>query len=59
MNKIWSYIGGKRGLAVIIGAVATIGVQLGLIPPEVALKISEVAGVLGIAGIAHNAKRVA
>ena len=59
LNKAFAYIGGKRGLAVLLGAFATIAVQLGWVTPEIATKLSDVAAGLGIAGIAHNATKVA
>lgn len=55
INQAWAKIGGKRGLAVLIGTVVTVGQILGYIPPEMAVKIDAVAAALGLVGIGHNA----
>lgn len=59
INNILAKVGGKRGLAVLIGTVVTIGQILGYIPPEVAIKIDAVAAALGLVGIGHNALKSA
>lgn len=58
INKAWAYIGGKRGAAVIIGASTSLALYFGWITPTVAESIGAVAGVLGVAGVAHNAVKV-
>ena len=54
MEKFMKIVGGKRGIAVIIGAVVTVAVQFGWITADVAEKISGAAAALGLAGIVHH-----
>lgn len=58
LTKAWAYIGGKRGAAVIIGTGTSLALYFGWITPAVAESIGAVAGVLGIAGVGHNALKV-
>ena len=54
MEKFLKFVGGKRGLSVIISTGVLIATQLGWITPHVAEAVGGVASALGIAGIAHN-----
>lgn len=54
INKLLSLVGGKRGLAVIIGAFGTIAVQAGWISPDAWMKIGDAAIALGFTGIIHQ-----
>ncbi len=54
MSKFMKFVGGKRGLAVIIGTVIGALAAFGVITPEQAEVAGGIASVLGVGGIVHS-----
>ncbi len=54
MEKFMKFIGGKRGLAIIGGAVVGVLASFQVITPEQATALGGVAAALGLGGIVHS-----
>lgn len=53
-NALMKFVGGKRGLGIILGTAATVIAPFGIVPVSVITGAEVIAAALGFSGIIHS-----